>query len=122
MQILCTTPPVPSDAPVTLLALHGEVDRDRAELLRDCLAYGVQQNTDVLVDLADVALLDCASLGALVEAGHLAERRGHRLCLTSPRPLVRRTLAATGLDTVFPVYQDCRRALAELTPRVPVAA
>jgi anti-anti-sigma factor len=101
------------DAAVTVVELHGEVDLDAAELLRDCLTDGVERNTDVLVDLADVTLIDCASLGVLVEARQLADRRGHRVCLIGPSPPVRRTLAATMLDSAFPLYPDRQRAMGD---------
>jgi anti-sigma B factor antagonist len=99
----------------TVLELHGEIDLDVRESLRRSLVRGVERDADVLVDLADVTLLDCASLGVLVEAGHLAGRRGHQVCLVAPSPAVRRTLAVTRLDTVFPLFSDRDQAHHRLT-------
>lgn len=100
-----------SDGTVTVVELHGEVDFGVVEMLRDCLADGVGRNTDVVVDLADVTLIDCVSLGALVEAGRLADRRGHELCLAAPGSAIRRTLAATMLDTAFRLYPSQQQAV-----------
>ncbi|MEU4245751.1 STAS domain-containing protein [Actinoplanes sp. NPDC026619] len=104
------------DAPgATVVELHGDIDLAVVEPLRDGVDAGVELGDDVLVDLADVTLLDCASLSVLVRAGDLACRRGHRVCLVAPAPIVRRTLAACGLDMTFPVYHDRGRALQELS-------
>ncbi|UQU62648.1 STAS domain-containing protein [Couchioplanes caeruleus] len=100
---------------VRFVELHGDVDAESVEMLRDRLADTVRRNTDVLVDLTDVTLIDCTCLGALVEARQLAAGRGHRVCLVAPRPVVRQTLAATMLDTAFPVYPDRDRALSDLS-------
>ncbi|MEU8230480.1 STAS domain-containing protein [Actinoplanes sp. NPDC048967] len=107
----CTVP----GGSVTVVELHGDLDLDTADMLRDCLEDGVERGTDIVVDLADVTLIDCVSLGALVEAGRLAERRGHQLCLAAPQPAIRRTLAATMLDKVFRQYPDRRRAVGGLS-------
>jgi anti-anti-sigma factor len=115
MEHVCSSRTVPAGSAMSCVELHGEVDAEFVEILRDCLADGVRRDTDVLVDLADVTLIDCACLGALVEARRLAAGRGRRVCLVAPRPVVRQTLAATMLDTAFPVYPDRDRALSDLS-------
>ncbi|WP_199516693.1 STAS domain-containing protein [Nucisporomicrobium flavum] len=104
-----------SEVEATVVELHGEVDVDGVELLRDCLRDCVDLNADILVDLADVTLIDCASLGALLESRQLADRRGHRLCLVAPSPAVRRILSGAMLDTAFPQYPDRRHAVSCLS-------
>jgi anti-anti-sigma factor len=96
-----------------VVELHGDIDLAVVEPLRDCMISGVEKGLHILVDLADVTLIDCACLGALVQAGDLAGRRGQALCLVAPPPVVRRTLAAAGLDTAFPTFGDRRQALRE---------
>lgn len=59
----------------TVVELHGDIDMETLQPLRDCVLAGIEENNDVVVDLTDVALIDCASLGALVQADRLAERR-----------------------------------------------
>lgn len=99
----------------TVVELHGDIDREVAEPLWDGVTSGYERGADVLVDLSDVTLIDCASLGALVRAEQLAERRGRRLCLVAPAAAVRWTLAATGLETAFPIFGDRREALREVS-------
>jgi anti-sigma B factor antagonist len=88
-------------APV--VQLHGDIDLASVDLLEDCLATGVDCGGDVFVDLADVTLIDGASLSVLVRAGRVAERRGQTIHLVAPSPFVQRILAAAELRDVFPV-------------------
>lgn len=108
-------PVVTNDPGATVVELHGDIDLDVAEPLWDCVAAGYERGDDVLVDLSDVTLIDCAALGVLVRAEHLGSRRGHRLCLVAPAAAVRRTLAATGLQTAFPIFGDRRDARRDLS-------
>lgn len=100
----------------TVVELHGDIDLEVVQPLRDCVLSGVEQCADVLVELADVTLIDCACLGALVQGSRLADRRGHTLCLVAVPPPVQQTLIAAGLDTAFPTFGDRREALQELSP------
>jgi anti-anti-sigma factor len=103
------------DLAATVVELHGDIDRHVADPLWDCVVSGMERGADVLVDLADVTLIDCASLSTLVEARHLADRRGGTVCLVAPAAAVRRTLAATGLDTVFLTFHDRDQAVRQLS-------
>lgn len=101
---------------VPVVELHGDIDLGVIEPLRDGVVNAVEQGTDVLVDLAGVTLIDCASLGVLVQADRLAVRRGVRVFLVAPSPIVSRTLAAAGLDAAFPTFNDYHEAFRELSP------
>jgi anti-sigma B factor antagonist len=96
-------------APV--VELHGDIDLATVDLLEDCLAVGVERGGDVLVDLADVTLIDGASLGVLVRAGRAAERRGRTMHLVAPSAFIQRILMAAGLGDVFSVVHEERRAM-----------
>jgi anti-anti-sigma factor len=95
----------------TLVELHGDIDLEVVEPFRDCVLTGVEQNDDIIVDLTGVTMIDCASLGELVQASHLADRRGRTVSLVAPPPAILRTLAATGLDNAFPVIGERPEAL-----------
>lgn len=106
-----------SDAAV--VELHGEIDLELVESLREAVVSRVERGIDVLVDLADVSLIDCASLGVLVQADWFAGRCGHRVCLVAPPNQIRRTLAAAGLDTAFLMFHDRHQAIRGLSsPRI----
>lgn len=87
----------------TVVELHGEIDRAVVEPLRDCVLSSIERDADVLVDLADVSLIDFSSLSFLVQAAQVADRRGRRLCLVAVSPIVQRTLAAAGLDRTLAI-------------------
>ena len=106
----CVTP----ESAGTVVELHGDIDLATTELLEDCLTAGVERGGDVFVYLADVTLIDCASLGVLVEAGRVAERRGRTVHLVAPSSFVQHILAAAELGEVFPVIGDA--------PKMPAVA
>ncbi|WP_328474435.1 STAS domain-containing protein [Actinoplanes sp. NBC_00393] len=103
-------------ADTAVVELHGDIDITTAEVLEDCVVAGVTGGADVSVDMADVTLIDGASLNALVRAGRIADRCGRTIRLVAPSPFVRRTLAAAGLGKEFPVTGDRWQALGELAP------
>lgn len=107
--------PVLEQAGAAVVELHGDVNLEMVEPLEDCVFSGVTRGVDVLIDLADVTMIDAASLGALIEADELADRRGRRLCLVAPPAKVWRTLAGAGLEHAFPVFRDRRQALRKLS-------
>jgi anti-sigma B factor antagonist len=90
-------------APVTRVAPCGEVDRDLAPSLHRCLSAAIAQRTDVLLDLSDVTLLDCAGVRTILTAHDTAALAGHTVTLLAPQPLVRYVLRVTGASTVVPV-------------------
>jgi anti-anti-sigma regulatory factor len=61
-------------------------------------------------------IFTCTCLGALTRAHRVAGRTGRTLALAAPRPLVRRTLALTKVDTVLPVFPDSAAAVCRLAP------
>jgi anti-anti-sigma factor len=97
-------PPVlaPVAGGAVTVALTGEIDIDLVEPLRTCMIAGIARGRDVIVDLSATTLIDCAALAVLVEAARQAEAGGHRICLSAPPELVRRTLAAVDLEAVLP--------------------
>jgi anti-anti-sigma factor len=66
-----------------------------------------------VVDLAELAFIDCACLGVLVRHCERIRRQGGTFALAGPRPAVRAVLAATGLLTWFEVYDTVKEAVAD---------
>ncbi|WP_127508338.1 STAS domain-containing protein [Actinoplanes solisilvae] len=93
-----------------VVELHGDIDLEVVELLHDCVTSALEHGSDVLVELADVTLMDGASLSALVQADQLADRRGCTMCLVAPTAVVRRTLACAGLGSAFVTFGDREQA------------
>jgi anti-sigma B factor antagonist len=86
-----------------VLALRGELDlSDRAEL-SSRLAAAVSYRPWVIVDLANLAYIDCSSLGVLLGAREQARLAGGDLLLAGPRGVVARLLLLTGPAGEFSV-------------------
>ncbi|MFI8461996.1 STAS domain-containing protein [Kitasatospora sp. NPDC085464] len=75
----------------------GEIDLDTAPTLRRALAAALASHREVVLDLSEVTFMDCAGLGALVQACDQADRRGRRLILRGAGRCVVRLLELTGL-------------------------
>jgi anti-sigma B factor antagonist len=88
----------------TVLALQGDLDiRDRAKL-SSRLTASVSRGPWVIVDLTDLAFMDCSSLTVLVGARERARLAGGDVLLAGPRRMVARLLLLTNQDQVFSVF------------------
>ncbi|MFC9293828.1 STAS domain-containing protein [Streptomyces sp. NPDC057011] len=84
----------------------GEMDIERAPMLRDALHTAITQPGgpgEIVVDLAELSFCDSAGLNALIQARHTAQEHGKHISLRAPRPQFLRLLAMTGTDTLFPI-------------------
>ncbi len=97
---------------MTVIAPCGELDMARADDLQYDLDRAIERDTDVVVDLTDVTLLDCCCLSILVRGRQRALRRGRFIRLVAPSQSVMRVLLLTGLDAVFATYGTMDGALA----------
>lgn len=84
---------------------------DPAEAVRRALAEAVDVSHRLLVDLAEVDVIDSAALGLLVRAHQEARQRGTALCLVAPSRFVLTVLHTMRLDGVFPVFESLTVAL-----------
>jgi len=74
-----------------------------------------------VVDLAELAFIDCACLGVLIRYCKQIRRQGGSFALAGPQPAVRMVLAAAGLLTWFEVHDTVKEAIANAgTQRSPV--
>jgi anti-sigma B factor antagonist len=87
-----------------VVALRGELDiSDRAEL-SSRLATAVSCGPWVIVDLANLAFIDCGSLGVLAGARERAQLAGGDVLLAGPRGVVILLLLLTGRAGEFSVF------------------
>jgi anti-sigma B factor antagonist len=98
---------------VGLVELSGEVDISTAPRFKEELeALIAEGNTDVVVDLSDVAFIDSTALGVLVGAVRRLHPHGGRMIVVAQTHAVTRPLTLTGLDRVFTVAATREEALA----------
>ncbi|GGL95042.1 hypothetical protein GCM10010129_43600 [Streptomyces fumigatiscleroticus] len=98
---------------VTVLSLRGEVDFHTAARLRPALAAGtVGPFPRLVVDCREVSFMDSSGINALLAAYHATRDTPGWLRLAGLRPVVRRVVQITGVDTVIDCYATVGRALA----------
>jgi anti-anti-sigma factor len=117
-----TSPPLPPVVtaparPVLELVLSGDVDMQDAEDLRRYLTGGVERGCDIVIDLADVRLIDCVCLDVLVRAARAAHALDSTLSLVAPSELVRTTLHLTDTEHLFRIFADPAAAAQPLGSR-----
>lgn len=92
------------DEPGQALTLSGQLDASTVPDVRLALHAAVDTgHGDLVVDIADVELLDATGLGVLVGAHRRAGRNGRRLVLRSVPPRVERLLLISRLYLVLHV-------------------
>lgn len=93
-----------TERPGELVALRGSLDASTVADVRLALHAALDAGTgDLVVDLAEVVLLDATGLGVLVGAHRRAGRFGRRLILRRVPPRIERLLVVTRLHRVLRV-------------------
>jgi anti-anti-sigma factor len=87
-----------------VLALRGDLDISDGAELSSRLAAVVSCGPWAIVDLTDLAYIDCNSLEALAGARERARLAGGDVLLVGPRGTVAWLLRLTGRDRVFSVF------------------
>ena len=87
----------------TVVHLVGEIDTANSKRLRAMLGERVDDDHDVVIDLAGVRFIDSSGLGVLVGALRRINGAGHALILRAPSVSLLRVLEMTGLADVFPI-------------------
>ncbi|MEU4244665.1 STAS domain-containing protein [Actinoplanes sp. NPDC026619] len=99
----------PSAAIVRVLR---DIDLDVVPQLRIALEQAVQARPRVVVDLAQVNVIDSNGLGTLVRARNAARVRRGVLVLAAPSRFVQTVLRTMRLHTAFPVFDSADQAVA----------
>jgi anti-sigma B factor antagonist len=93
---------------VTILDLSGRITLgDGSVLLREAIRnLLVSGSAKVVLNLAEVSLIDSSGLGELVSAYTAARGASGGLKLLSPPPKILNMLQLTKLDTILDIYDD----------------
>jgi len=99
---------------VAVIDLKGNVtlgagEQKMRESIDQLLASGRKK---ILLNFANVAILDSSGIGAIIKSFTTAKREGGSLKLASLSPLARQMLSVTGLLSVLEVFDDESSALA----------
>ena len=102
---------------VAVIVLAGEVDLYTAPELKQELIRVIEQGVDsVVVDMTDTSFIDSTTLGVLVSGLKRLRPNGGRLALVISDRNIRKVFDITGLDRVFPIYDEQPEALAAVVP------
>lgn len=111
--------------PGSVVSLRGRLSARTVADVRVALVEAIGDGIDdLVVDLADVQLVDGSGLGVLVAAHRLALRSDRRLVLRAVPPRVERLLAATHLNrvmTVEPTRVECNKTIPSGGAAAPVS-
>jgi anti-anti-sigma factor len=69
----------------------------------------------IVVDLSRVLFLASIGIRTLVSSAKALVRRGGRMVLASPQPMVEEVLRTAGIDAYIPIYADLESACSGLT-------
>jgi anti-sigma B factor antagonist len=95
----------------SILEVKGEVDLYSAPRLKERLGELTGGGrSQIVVNLEAVEFLDSTGLGVLIGALKRCREAGGTLALAAPREPVRKVLAITGLDRVFPIHDSVEQA------------
>ncbi len=100
-----------------IIRLKGKIIGDGAVKLKQAIDEQISSGAKwMIVDLAEVPLMDSSALGTIIAAFlKLRESKG-RLALLNAQKGVINVLAITKLDTLFEIYDDMQEALESIKP------
>jgi anti-anti-sigma factor len=95
----------------TVIALRGELDMCTAASVMPAFMAPAESGAGIIVDLADLAFMDCSSLRELASAREQARRAGGDLMLADPQPIVLRLLLLTDVINHWPEFASVEEAV-----------
>ncbi len=96
---------ITEDDGTLLVRLHGDIDLEHADGVRDRLLDCVARGKDLRVDLSQVDYIDSSGIATLVEALQLAKDNGTALVLAAVSTQAQRVLKLARLDKVFTILE-----------------
>lgn len=97
---------------VVVVRCHGELDLSSGTGLLDGLAPAVAlADHAVVLDLSDLAFIDCAGASSLVAARTEIARCGIEVVLAAPSRPAARLLSLTGTGDLIPIFPTVRQAV-----------
>ena len=99
---------------VTILDLQGNLTIGAAEeeLRQSVERFVAEDQKYLLINLANVPMIDSSGIGSLVKSFTHAKNKGGKLKLLKPSRLAQQLLSITGLLSVFETFDDEATAVA----------
>jgi anti-anti-sigma factor len=102
------------DGGITKIALDGRLDIEGAAAVDLRMNVMAGSSKLLLIDLRQVTFLGSMGLRSLVVPAQAVRRRGGKVALFAPIPMVEEVFKASGIDKIIPIYHELSDALAAL--------
>jgi anti-sigma B factor antagonist len=103
---------------IPIIDLSGELDAYTCSAFRDAMIEIIEQgNFNIVVSMADVEYIDSSGLGTLVGGLKRASEKGGRIAVVCKSHQIRKVFEITGLEKVFPIFDDETLAAKELAAK-----
>ncbi len=93
------------------VVLSGRLDTAGVDRIETRLSAALARGGDCVMDLERVTFLASLGIRMLISIAKLLQRRGNRLVLVAPRPLVDQALRHSSIDDIIPVVTDLDAAV-----------
>jgi len=106
---------VRKNSDISIIELSGEVDAYTSARFREVMVEIIEDGgANLIVSMRKVEYIDSSGLGALVGGLKRASERNGRILIVCDQPQVRKVFEITGLEKVFPLYDEEQEAVAAL--------
>ena len=102
------------DGGITKIVLDGRMDIEGSQAVDLRMNVIAGSTSLVLVDMAGVTFLGSMGLRSIVLPAQAVKRRGGKMVLLAPVPLVEEVLNGANIGALIPIHHDLDAALAEL--------
>ena len=102
------------DGGITRILLDGRLDIQGAAAVDLKMNVLAGSNKFLLIDLSNVSFLGSMGLRSIVIPAQAVSRRGGKVALFNPVPMVEEVLKASNIDQIIPIFHDLDSAVAAL--------
>jgi len=102
------------DGDITRVLLDGRLDIQGAAAIDLKMNVLAGSSKFLLIDLTNVSFLGSMGLRSLVLPAQAVKRRGGKMALLNPMPMVEEVLKASNIGEIIPIYFDLDSAVAAL--------
>ena len=102
------------DGDITRVLLDGRLDIQGAAAIDLKMNVAAGSAAWLLLDLEQVSFLGSMGLRSILVPAQAVRRRGGKMVILKPQPMVEEVLKAAGADALIPIRHDLESALAEL--------
>jgi anti-anti-sigma factor len=98
----------------TRIVLDGRLDIEGAAAVDLKMNVAAGSATHLLLDLEQVSFLGSMGLRSILVPAQALRRRGGKMAILKPQPMVEEVLKAAGVEALIPIAHDPEAALAAL--------